>query len=88
MIEMHARLYCDRCNETMLEMNDVDDLNDAHNRVADAGDSWGCEDEDGNDVCHACWRKWDAKFALPGSAKAADAVDPHAADPGKPTTRA
>lgn len=60
MIEMHATLYCDRCNATILEMRDVTDENDAIERVAAVDGSWGAEDEGGNDVCAACWKKWDA----------------------------
>lgn len=70
MIELHARLYCDRCDTTLVEMNDVEDEAEARRRLAETDWGGSAEDEDGNDVCAECWKKWDAKQS--GASPAAD----------------
>jgi len=55
MIELNAKLFCDRCDKVIVEMNDVVDIEDAHQRLRET--EWGGEDEDGNEVCSACWAK-------------------------------
>jgi hypothetical protein len=77
MLELKATLTCDRCHQVIVEMLEVDSADEARQRLRDP--DWGCEDEDGDDVCAACWAKWDEKQALKKrseSATSVAAVDP------------
>ena len=54
MFEVQGVLACDRCvRERACGSTDEDAV-----REAAASEGWA-EDEDGNDVCPACWAKWD-----------------------------
>jgi hypothetical protein len=61
MLEITATLTCDRCGKTICEMNNIDDEAEARQRLSEADWLGSSEDEDGDDVCAACWAKFDAK---------------------------
>lgn len=61
MIQLNAQLICDRCNKTVRDMLDVEDIEDARKRLTDT--DWGCDSENGDDVCAECWQKWDAEHS-------------------------
>ncbi len=68
MFELRGTLTCDRCNTATIEMVDLSDEADARSRLSDGESGW-CESEDGEDVCPACWAKWEARntIALPSA---------------------
>jgi len=71
MLDLTAILVCDRCNKTILQMENVDDADEARQRLRDT--DWGCESEDGDDVCAACWAKWDTEHPAADAVAKADA---------------
>lgn len=72
MIELRAFVTCDRCQKQFAEMHDLDGIDEVYQRLEEIEHS---QDEDGNDVCAACWEKFDAKKRSE-SATSVDAVDP------------
>lgn len=61
MIEVNARLICDRCHTPILDMCDVEDIDEARKRVSEEQSTLWCESEDGDDVCARCWAAYDAE---------------------------
>lgn len=61
MIEVNARLICDRCHTPILDMSDVEDVEEARQRVSEGPNPLWCESEDGDDVCARCWETYDAR---------------------------
>lgn len=57
MLDLTAVLVCDRCNKTILQIENVDNEDEARQRLVDT--DWGCESDNGDDVCAECWAKWD-----------------------------
>jgi hypothetical protein len=55
MIEMLARVSCDRCGR-LIEMENVGDMNDVYRRMAET--DW-CDSDDGENVCDRCWLRWE-----------------------------
>lgn len=74
MLEMRARLICDRCHKEICEMDNIEDELEARGRLVDGPPSGYCESEDGDDVCGACWETWERQRLteppLPGDAVA------------------